>query len=46
MKYMYIDSVATAIGMMLIKNITIPAGVPMASIKHHASKFARIINFR
>ena len=46
MKYMYIDSVATAIGTMLIKTIKLVAGAQNENAKHRVSKFAININFR
>lgn len=46
MKYMYIDSVVTAIGMMSIKTIEIVAGAQNENAKPRVLKFATNINFR
>lgn len=46
MKYMYIDSAATAIGTMLIKTVKLVAGVQNENAKPRVSKFAININFR
>ena len=46
MKYMYIDSVVTAIGTMLIKTIEIVDGAQNENAKPRVSKFAININFR
>ena len=46
MKYMYIDSVVTAIGTMSIKTIDIVAGAQNENAKPRVSKFAININFR
>ena len=46
MKYIYIDSVVTAIGMMSIKTIEIVAGALNVSAKHHVLKYVTNINFR
>ena len=44
MKYMYIDSVETAIGTMLIKTIKLVAGAQNENAKPRVSKFATNIN--
>ena len=44
MKYMYIDSVVTAIGTMLIKTIKLVAGAQNENAKPRVSKFATNIN--
>ena len=46
MKYMYIDSVVTAIGTMLIKTIKLVAGAQNENAKHHVLKYVTNINFR
>ena len=46
MKYMCIDSVATAIGTMLIKTIKLVAGAQNENAKPRVLKFATNINFR
>ena len=46
MKYMYIDSVVTAIGTMLIKTIKLVDGAQNENAKPRVSKFAANINFR
>ena len=46
MKYMYIDSVVTAIGTMLIKTIKLVAGAQNENAKPRVSKFVTNINFR
>ena len=46
MKYMYIDSVVTAIGTMLIKTIQLVAGAQNENAKPRVSKFVTNINFR
>lgn len=42
----YINSAATAIGIIKTKNIMQKAGVQNVNAKHHVSKFVKIINFR
>lgn len=42
----YINSVATAIGIILTKNIMQKAGAQNVNAKHHVLKFVRNINFR
>ena len=44
MKYMYIDSVVTAIGTMLIKTIKLVAGAQNENAKHHVLKYVTNIN--
>ena len=44
MKYMYIDSVVTAIGTMLIKTIKLVAGAQNENAKHHVLKYVININ--
>ena len=44
MKYMYIDSVVTAIGTMLIKTIKLVDGVQNVNAKHHVLKYVTNIN--
>ena len=46
MNYIYINSVATAIGMMSIKTIEIVAGAQNENVKPRVLKFATNINFR
>ena len=46
MKYMYIDSVVTAIGTMLIKTLKLVAGAQNENAKPRVSKFATNINFK
>ena len=46
MNYIYINSAATAIGMMSIKTIEIVAGAQNENAKPRVSKFAININFR
>ena len=46
MNYIYINSAATAIGMMSIKTIEIVAGAQNENAKHRVLKFATNINFR
>lgn len=46
MNYIYINSAATAIGMMSIKNIEIVAGAQNKNAKPRVLKFATNINFR
>ena len=46
MNYIYINSAATAIGMMSIKTIEIVAGVQNENSKPRVLKFVTNINFR
>ena len=46
MNYIYINSAATAIGMMSIKTIEIMAGAQNENAKPRVSKFRTKINFR
>ena len=46
MNYIYINSAATAIGMMSIKTIKLVAGAQNENAKPRVSKFAININFR
>ena len=46
MNYIYINSVVTAIGTMLIKTIKLVAGAQNENAKHRVLKFATNINFR